>query len=181
MPRLLLFALVAGCTAVHALVAVGVVELMNEPGAAQTPTLSLGPRAVTIRSIMPPSDQTQGAPTAPDVGAAPPVLAAKPTTPELVGRRYFDVSEVDTPAAPQPDWQVDVDRLLASGVRRLNFEVLVSDEGVAERCRIMLMDPPDSLPAPAVAARLCTTRMTPAMRQGSAVASIRRIELMLAD
>jgi len=90
MPRLLLFALVAGCTAVHALVAVGVAELMHEPGAAQTPASSLESRAVTIRSIVPPSDQTQGAPTAPDVGAAPPVLAAKPTTPELVGRRTED-------------------------------------------------------------------------------------------
>jgi len=97
----------------------------------------------------------------------------------MTARPVVHALRADVTVRPiEPD---DVDRLLASGVRRLNFEILVSDQGVAERCGIMLMDPPDSLPAPAVAARLCTTRMTPAMRQGSAVASIRRIELMLAD
>jgi hypothetical protein len=179
-----LLSLVAGCTVVHALVAAGIADILNEPDAASKAVSRQAPHAVQVRSIALEPSVGQEAMAAHEPAqadtlqpaAAPVAAPVKPGT-----RRYFDASDVDAPAAPQPDWQVDIDQLVASGVRRLDFEVLVSERGVAERCRILQMEPPKALPSSVVAARLCTTRMTPAMRQGAPVASVRRIELMLAE
>ena len=101
-------------------------------------------------------------------------------------RHHFDVSEVDTAAVPQPDWQVDIELLLARGITLLHFEVLISETGQLERCEVMQVEPPtaavqdDSL-AQTLAAHLCTTTATPALRAGVAVPSVRRIELVLAQ
>ena len=106
-------------------------------------------------------------------------LSAKPAA--APGRRYFASSEVDTPAAPLPDWNVDVAAMMALGVERFSFDVLIGETGVAERCTITRIEPEQS-PATrsAVASRLCETALRPAQRQGSAVPSIRHIELVVA-
>ena len=186
-PKWLLLTLVAGCTVAHALVAVGVADILSESGAAAKSTSDKAARgSVQVRSIEP----TPGAdrpvtieqvPTVTEADAAPRPVAVDATRTEPTMRRYFDVAEVDEPASPQPDWQLDIEQLVASGVRSLNFEVFVTEGGVAERCSILQMNPPNALPSPAVAARLCSTRLTPAKRQGLPVASVRRIELMLAE
>jgi hypothetical protein len=185
MPRLLLLALVAGCTAVHAIVAIGVADLLNEPGAAAHASPGPTVRALRVRSVEPPPtdpDKIDDRATAVADASVPAPPSPAVTASSKTGvRRYFDAAEVDTPAAPQPDWQVDIDRMIAAGVHRVNFEILVNEFGVAERCRITLMEPPQSLPPSQVAARLCTTRMTPAMRGGAPVPSVRRIELLLAE
>lgn len=95
--------------------------------------------------------------------------------------RYFAVSEVDTPAMPQPEWQVDVPRLAGAGVHSFSVDVLIDDSGGAERCTLTRMVP-EQAPAlrDAVAATLCTTALTPAVRRGVAVPSVRHIEVILA-
>jgi hypothetical protein len=114
----------------------------------------------------------------------PPVVAV-PTgsnTPPASGRRYFDTSEVDAPAMPLPEWQVDVPMLMGLGVRSVSVDVLISEAGVAQQCAITRIEPPQP---PAlqleVAARLCETVLRPAQRRGVAVASVRHIELVLAS
>jgi hypothetical protein len=98
-----------------------------------------------------------------------------------IGLRYFDTSEVDTPAMPLPEWQVDVAMLMAEGVRSVSVDVLISEAGVAQQCAVTRVEPPQQPKLlAAVASRLCETTLRPAMRQGVAVPNVRHIELVLA-
>jgi hypothetical protein len=94
-------------------------------------------------------------------------------------RRYFDVSEVDQPAMPTPDWALDAETLVRNGIRSLRVEVLVSDKGRAEKCTVQAMEPPRAVLHQAIARQVCSTRLTPAMRQGVAVPSVRHVEILL--
>ena len=71
--------------------------------------------------------------------------------------------------------------MLALGVQRFSFDVLIGETGTAEQCTVTRIEPEQS-PATrrAVAARLCETELRPAQRRGSAVPSIRHIELVVA-
>lgn len=106
---------------------------------------------------------------------------ASPDAPIEPGQRYFDTSEVDEPAMPLPEWNVDVPMLMGQGVRSVSVDVLISETGVAQQCAVTRIEPQQ---APAlqlsVASRLCETMLRPAQRRGVAVASVRHIELVLA-
>lgn len=98
--------------------------------------------------------------------------------------RYYEPDEVDTPAIPQSDWQIDIGRLLALQVRRFSAEILIGADGQAQQCTLgeiepPLVAPPGSDPGSELAAELCRTPLRPAERGGRPVASVRRIELML--
>lgn len=97
------------------------------------------------------------------------------------GIRYYEVSEVDTPATPQPDWFIDAEGLSVAGVQRLVAHVYVGSDGVPRKCSIVAMEPALRDTWPAVETALCRTRLVPAMRRGAAVANVRRIELVLAN
>lgn len=110
--------------------------------------------------------------------SAPPLSLDEPAE---EGRYYFSVEEVDIPAVPQPDWQVDVAMLLGMGVRSFNVNVLINEAGAAEQCAITRIEPEQSIELrQAVAMKLCETKLSPAMRRGVAVPSVRHIELLLA-
>jgi hypothetical protein len=112
-----------------------------------------------------------------DAGNQPkgdPTSQAKP-------RRYFDVSEVDTPALPTPDWALDPALLTHNAVQSLKVEVLVSETGRAERCTVVSMQPARPALRPLIAKQLCETRLTPAMRSGVAVPSVRHVEILISD
>ena len=113
----------------------------------------------------------------------PPAAVAELRAPEpkRPGRRYFESDEVDQPAVPEPDWQVDPETLIAANVRSLRAEVHVSNRGIAERCRVLEIDPPSARVQARVERELCSTRLRPAMRAGVAVPSVRRIEMLLAQ
>ncbi|MFM9914467.1 MAG: hypothetical protein ACKVOX_01560 [Rhizobacter sp.] len=98
------------------------------------------------------------------------------------GRHYFSVEEVDTPAIPTPDWQVDVALLLGMGIRSFNVNVLINETGVAEHCAVTRMEPEQAVELRrSVEMKLCETVLRPAMRSGVAVPSVRHIELLLAS
>jgi hypothetical protein len=65
-------------------------------------------------------------------------------------------------------------------VSRLSFEVWVDEHGHAEKCKVLALESEMPLSAGALASRICTTQLHAAVRRGAEVASIRRIELMLA-
>lgn len=177
---------------------------VSESFQAKAVTAPAAPQAaLQVRTITPPAlAVVQAAPVrVPTVAALPtPTLtrvprAGVPAVLEPVtelrpvfrgwSRHHFDVSEVDTAAVPQPDWQVDIELLLARGITQLHFEVLISETGQLERCEVLQVEPPtaavqDESLAQTLAAHLCTTTATPALRAGVAVPSVRRIELVLA-
>ena len=151
-----------------------------------TPPPAAVPRALPVSAVStPPAPLLTRSPRA-KVQAVPDPASEPPTTFRGWSRHHFDVSEVDIAAVPQPDWQVDIELLLARGITQLNFEVLISETGQLERCEVLQVEPStaavqdDSL-AQTLAAHLCTTITTPALRAGVAVPSVRRIELLLAQ
>ncbi len=109
----------------------------------------------------------------------PPLPLADPEAAESA--RYFNIGEVDTPAVPRPDWEVDVALLMGLGVRSFSVDVLINEMGTAEQCAVTRIDPDQSNELRhAVAAKFCETVLSPAKRRGVAVRSIRHIELLLA-
>ncbi len=162
---------------------------------AQTARVGDAPLRIEVRSVVvkppllaPMSERTvesnlQAQPSPADTPSAPPDSMTEPTidvaTPD--GRRYFGVDEVDAPAMPRPEWQVDVPLLMGIGVRTFSVEVLISETGVAEQCSVIRIEPEQATALRhSVAAQLCETVLTPAMRRGVAVPSVRHIELLLA-
>lgn len=107
---------------------------------------------------------------------APAAVTAQATT------RYFDASELDQEARPIPDWSVDAPGLYGVGLRRAVMQVFVSDEGRPVRCVLESAEPDSltSLVKESLERQICSTSLSPAMRGGVPVASVRRIELLLA-
>lgn len=155
------------------------IELRPAPVVATVAVPALAPAP----AAEPPVD---AAPAAPDPGTEPALMPAAPPTPladpdALEGVRYFSISEVDKPAVPRPDWQVDVPLLMGLGVRSFSVDVLIDAAGTPERCEVTRIEPDQSPELrDTVAATLCETVLSPAMRRGVAVRSIRHIELLLA-
>ena len=91
--------------------------------------------------------------------------------------RFFRLGEVDEPAEPASDWNVDVATFDQLGIDHVIFEVLVSDRGEIINCALAL--PLDLRPEVRLGLekRLRETEMRPAVKEGTRVASYRRIEL----
>ncbi len=96
--------------------------------------------------------------------------------------RYFDTSEVDHEAQPIPDWAIDAPGLYSVGLRRAVLQVFVSDAGQAVRCVVEAAEPETlmALVKETLERQVCSTPLAPAVRDGRAVASVRRIELLVA-
>ena len=117
------------------------------------------------------------APTSPPTArTAPDAEATEPVQPIL----FYTYREVDTPAFPESDWNLDVGILDEIGVQRLVFEVLVSDHGQVVGCTVLQpADLADDVKR-GLEKRLSETSLLPALRAGQLVASVRRIELLVA-
>ena len=154
-------------------------------------TIELRPAALTAPSFeetaeLPPEPSGEEITAAPVAEADPqstsigaPLPLADPEADESA--RYFNIGEVDTPAVPRPDWEVDVALLMGLGVRSFSVDVLINEMGTAEQCAVTRIEPDQSNELRhAVAAKFCETVLSPAKRRGVAVRSIRHIELLLA-
>jgi hypothetical protein len=182
--RVRLAVAVAIAAVLHVCVAAVVIGANGMQGHSGTPTaVDARPTPMQVRSVSAQGLQAalpQAAPAEPVsevVGSAEGTSVPQPS----IGLRYFDTSEVDTPAMPLPEWQVDVAMLMAQGVRSVSVDVLISESGTAQQCAVTRVEPPqppDLLAA--VASRLCETTLRPAVRQGLPVPSVRHIELVLA-
>ena len=96
-------------------------------------------------------------------------------------REYFDVSDVDQPASPIPDWSLDPAFLVRNGVRSLKADILISDGGRPDRCTVTSMTPERPSLHPVIERQLCRTRLTPALRRGVPVPSVRHVEILLSQ
>ena len=136
--------------------------------------------ARTLNAV--PSDATSNAPTPtkpaklPAASTTPASLPSLPPQPVV----FYTFHEVDNPAFPESDWNLDVESLDAIGVQRLAFEVLISDSGDVVGCTVLApADLTDDVKH-GLEQRLSATRLLPAERGGQLVASVRRIELAVA-
>ena len=175
---------VAGAALLHICVAAAIAGSDGTPGQSGTQAgVEPRPTPMQVRSVIAQgllAAPAQAAPVEPAFDAAGSAEGTSAPQPSI-GTHYFNVSEVDTPAMPLPEWQVDVAMLMAEGVHSVSVDVLISESGTAQQCAVTRVEPPqppDLLAA--VASRLCETTLRPAMRQGLPVPSVRHIELVLA-
>ena len=116
--------------------------------------------------------------------ASPPTARTTPSPPvEEPAQQvmFYTFREVDDPAFPETNWNLDVDTLDQIGVQRLVFEVLISDRGEVVGCTVF---EPSNLANDVkrdLEKRLSETGVLPALRAGQLVASVRRIELLVAS
>ena len=122
------------------------------------------------------TSQASAAPKLAKLPAADTVLAASSRLPPQPVD-FYTFREVDKPAFPESDWNLDVESLDAIGVQRLAFEVLISDAGEVIGCTVLApTDLADDVKH-GLEQRLSATRLLPAERNGQLVASVRRIDL----
>jgi|GEM_PF-6803864 len=193
MRKVVLMTLVAGSATAHAIVGVAVAAFVASDAAGSNPEPDLQVSALRIRSITEPEETAKLDPVVEQVRQPSAVALAIPefasrdfadnniSADPILRACYYESHEVDIPAEPLPDWEVDVDQLMTSGVRRLSFAVWVDERGIARKCKVLNMDPVGVLKPEAIAVRLCQTNLTPAVRRGVKVASVRHIELLLAQ
>ena len=142
------------------------------------------PNEVPERTVHPtePGDRLQ--PTRQHTAHEPKTrLQAPPASPAVEGEptRFFTSGEVDRPAEPDPDWNLDPAALDAVGVQKIVFDIFIGPTGEVIGCEII---EPRSLPEEARLAlqeRLKQTVLQPARRHDMAVASVRRIEVSVAS
>lgn len=150
------------------------------PGRAE-PTASDATLMTTVQVTQVKSDQDASPAPAEELDRQATPTVSQNLKRDKEGIRYYEVSEVDTPATPQPDWFIDAEGLSVAGVQRLIAHVYVGSDGVPRKCSIVAMEPALRDTWPAVETALCRTRLVPAMRRGVAVANVRRIELVLGN
>lgn len=114
--------------------------------------------------------------------AAPPPLslAADESTDDMGAIRFYRSGEVEQRAEPESDWNLDTAVLDVLGIDKLVFDVFTDRSGRIVECTIVF---PDNLLAEArttLEQHLRETVVKPAMRAGTAVATVQRIEITVA-
>ncbi|MDL2337795.1 MAG: hypothetical protein QFE16_08135 [Pseudomonadota bacterium] len=183
-------AALVGASSLHLAMAVALSDVSSHPTPDNDPAMRIEIRPVLLTPplLAAPTDRSTDAdmqvqsPAADRRSGLPTSIAEleiDTATPD--GRRYFGVNEVDVPAVPRPEWQVDVPLLMGLGVHSFSVDVLIGETGIAEHCTLTRIEPEQPATVRnAVAAQLCETALSPAMRRGIAVPSVRHIELVLA-
>jgi hypothetical protein len=105
---------------------------------------------------------------------APTIVAPSDATNAI---RYYSIAEVDRPAIPDSDWNLDTAAFDAAGLSRMVFEVLVGAAGEVAGCAILEPETLDDTSRARLEERLRQTVLQPALRDGVAVPSVRRIEI----
>lgn len=93
--------------------------------------------------------------------------------------RFYRIDEVDTPASPDSDWNLDSMTLYALGLDRVVFDVYISRSGDVLRCDFHQPSQLDPLARQVLEERILSSTLQPALRGGKAVASVRRIEIAM--
>lgn len=97
--------------------------------------------------------------------------------PEESRTHFYRWHEVERAAEPESDWNLDAATLNAAGVPTLVFDIFISESGEVVACTIVA---PEALPLELrleLEERVRQTPLRPAIRVGTPVASVRRIEV----
>ena len=141
------------------------------------PTPELAATAPPARAMAEPNPDAIAAAPLPRLTAA---AATKAPPQPLDGGsavRFYRSSEVDRPAEPDSDWNLDTAVLDTAGVDRLVFEVFIGRNGEVVGCTILEPTALNPQARQTIENRLRQTALQPAVRGGAAVASVRRIEV----
>jgi hypothetical protein len=112
-------------------------------------------------------------PSPPETTKPAPALQAT----EAPSSRFYRIDEVDMPALPDSDWNLDAATLDAAGLSRIVFDVLISRSGEVVGCEVTEPRNLDPTTKRSLEDRIREATLQPAQRQGANVPSVRRIEL----
>ena len=133
--------------------------------------------AAPVADSQPPSTQRHVSAGLPAARTTPSPIAAEPAHQVM----FYTFREVDSPAVPETDWNLGVETLDQIGLQRLVFEILISDRGEVVGCTVL---EPSGLTDDVkrdLERLLSQTKVLPALRAGQLVASVRRIEILVAS
>ena len=146
-------------------------------------TLAAAAPAVPATDAHRPSVPHATVPPAPAPAPAAPAPSPLPLVVEdaegstLTQRPFYEYREVDVPAEPVGEWNLDPSALDALATSRIVATLFVGSDGTVLHCSVDEPARAGAAARHALAARLCETSMRPARRAGEAVASRRRIEI----
>lgn len=143
-----------------------IAEVVPAPGAAPLPAPPQAATA-TVPKILPPAPVT-------------PARSEQAPT-EEPPTRYYRYGEVDAPAAPDGDWNLDTSLLDTARLERIVFEVFVDATGKVVGCSVLEPETLDATTRLVLETRLGEARLQPAVRHGAAVASTRTIEVSVSS
>ena len=149
----------------------------NPPLPADPPAPAKRPAPPRVATAQPPGPAATPVPASrvPDPSLATPL--ATTDSPPDTGWRFYDFAEVERPAEPDSDWNLDPAVLDSSGVQTLVFDIFIGPAGEVVGC--IILSPTELAPETRqlLEERLRQTVARPALRDGMAVASVRRIEV----
>lgn len=93
--------------------------------------------------------------------------------------RFFTLEEVERPAVPSLDWQLPLDRVVATGLRRLVVRIWILEDGSVADIEILSTRPAALGPRETKEFEewLRRTELHPAIRNDRPVASVRTLEM----
>jgi hypothetical protein len=93
---------------------------------------------------------------------------------------FYTVDEVDQPAHPRLDWEFPADSIAAAGLRRMIIQLWILDDGKILDVDIISTTPatPGEQVKQTIAQWLMQTDVTPAIKNGHRVASLRTLEIV---
>jgi hypothetical protein len=141
------------------------------PSVSTAPKLAIRPKRVSPQSPEP----VTHAPVEP-LAASPEPLTQAPSDPESP-IPYYNFPDVDTPAEPESDWNLDAATLDGLGLKTLVFDVYISHTGEVVGLTILQPEGLDDAARTRLQQRMSLTTVQPAVREGRAVNSVRRIRL----
>jgi hypothetical protein len=110
------------------------------------------------------------------MAASPEPLTPAPSDPDSP-IPYYNFPDVDTPAEPESDWNLDAATLDGLGLTTLIFDVYISHTGEVVGLTILQPEGLDEAVRTRLQQRMSLTTVQPAVREGRAVNSVRRIRL----
>jgi hypothetical protein len=124
------------------------------------------------------ASKTPPAPMADTPPAAFEMKAAAPPTVDPRAPEFLSTDEVDEPARPLTAWALDAEALSSLGVARIEFDTWVDAQATLVALRVVSVEPASAEGlAPLLGARLESTAMVAARKDGQSVAHQQRIDL----
>lgn len=142
----------------------------------QTAPLPPEPKRNAVDSSAPP--QTPSPPTGQQEPPTKPTILIQDVLPQLKAAKYFTADETNEPAHPINDWVIDNQVFSTGRVYQIWIQIWVLETGEIEKFELIDESLNDEL-AQKATVNLAQTLMHPAIKDGTPVASIRRLVVVI--
>ncbi len=146
--------------------------ITDTPVTPHLPAVPTPPPAATLQGVPHPSPAPVSAPTK-TTPSSPPLPTS--TTPS----GYLPIEDVDQPATPLGDWDIDPDLLPRNTSLQVKLQLWISAQGTIDQWDLLEASLTDAGLVDKILSNLQHTRLQPALLNHVAVPSVRRLELSI--